>query len=156
MAGCSVVVLTPLRIAGAAALISGLAAVLLYGYIFESLFCACQCRDRWDQHPAIGWIPLWNQYLMSKAAGMTTLGIALLLDQLAVTVLACMALNGSEPALGWCVIYVAMGMFIKSLISCQLYQRACPEAWRKYNWASILTLGLLRPVFLYLLRKRLI
>ena len=155
MAGCSIVVLMSMLLAAAAVLISALAAYLLYAYLFESLFCACQCQDRWDQHPAVGWIPLWNQNLLGKAAGMNALGIALALDHLAVVVLACMALTGAEPALGWGVIFAVMGMFIKAMIACQLYQRARPDAWRKFNWASLLSLGILRPVLLFLLRKKL-
>ena len=155
MAGCSVVVLMSVLLAAAAALLSALAAYLLYAYIFESMFCACQCQDRWDQHPAIGWIPLWNQYLLGRAAGMKALGIALALDHLAVAVLACMGFAGSEPALGWCVIFVAMGMLIKAMIACQIYQRARPDAWRKFNWTSLLTLGILRPVLLFVIRKQL-
>ena len=155
MAGCSVVALMTILTAIAAVMLLGFAAYFVYAYIFESLFCVWQCRERWDLHPAWAWIPLWNQYLLGKAAGLKAMGIALALDHLAVVVLACMAFGGMEPALGWCVIFAALGMIIKAMIACPLYQRACPEDWRKYNWGSILTLGILRPAFLFLLRKRL-
>ena len=155
MAGCSVVALAAIVTVIVSGMLLGVAAYFLYAYIFESLFCAWQCREHWDQHPALGWIPLWNQYLLGRAAGLKSMGVALALDQLAVVLLACLAFTGVEPALGWCVIFAALGMVIKAMIACPLYQRACPEAWRKYNWGSILTLGALRPLFLFLLRKRL-
>ena len=136
MAGCGVVTVMTILTAVVAVMLLGAAAYFLYAYIFESLFCAWQCRERWDQHPGWAWVPFWNQYLLGRAAGLKALGIALALDQLAVAVLLCMAYYGAEPALGWCVIFAAMGMIIKAMIACPLYQRACPENWRKYNWGA--------------------
>ena len=155
MAGCSVVVLMMGFFFFAAATLSVLAALLLYTWIFESLFCAWQCRQRWGMHPVLGWLPLYNQYHIGKASGADGLGTALVLDHCTVLMLCIAGFAGAELAYGWIPVFIAVGMVLKIMTARQIYRQAAPESWKKFHLVSILTLGLAVPMCLFLLRKKL-
>ena len=152
MAGCCVVVLMLIFAALAAVVVPGVVLYFAYVYIFESLFCARQC-----QRPVLGWIPVWNQYLLARAAGMTQLGLALVVNYLAILICAIqwgwMFHLGEPGSLWWLVAFAAMATVLKAVIARRVYQQARPDNWKKFHLAGVLTLGIAQPALLFVVRK---
>ena len=152
MAGCSVVVLMLIFAALAAVVVPGVVLYFAYAYIFESLFCARLC---W--RPVLGWIPLWNQYLLARAAGLKELGIALVVNYLAILICAVqwgwMFHIGEPGSVLWIVAFSAMATVLKLVIARRIYQQARPDKWKKYHLAGVLTLGIAQPALLFAVRK---
>ena len=152
MAGCSVVVLMLIFAALAAVVVPGVVLYFSYTYIFESLFCARQCR-----RPILGWIPLWNQYLLGRAAGMKQLGIALVVNYLALLICAIqwgwMFRLGESGSVWWIVAFAAMATVLKLVIARKIYQQARPDNWKKFHLAGVLTLSIAQPALLFAVRK---
>ena len=152
MAGCSVVVLMLIFTALAAVVVPGGVLYFAYAYIFESLFCARQCR-----RPVLGWIPMWNQYLLGKVAGMEQLGIALVVNYLAILICAVqwgwMFRIGEPGSVLWIVAFAAMATVLKLVIARKIYRQARPDSWKKFHLAGVLTLGIAQPALLFAVRK---
>ena len=152
MAGCSVVVLMLIFAALAAVVVPGMVLYFGYTYIFESLFCARQCR-----RPILGWIPGWNQYLLGRAAGMKQLGIALAVNYLAILICAArwgwMLHSGEPGSIWWMAAFAAMAMVLKLVIARKIYQKARPGGWKKFHLAGVLTLTIAQPALLFAVRK---
>ena len=152
MAGCSVVVLMLIFAVLAAVVVPGVVLYVAYAYIFESLFCARQCR-----RPILGWIPLWNQYVLARAAGMKQLGIALVVNYLAILICAIywgwMLHLGEPGSIWWMVAFAAMAMVLKLVIARKIYRQARPDTWKKFHLAGVLTLGIAQPALLFAVRK---
>lgn len=160
MAGCSIVVLwllsMPIVILGITAGF-GLLIYLLYSWIFESIFCASLCKNRWGWKPVLGWIPVWGQYLLGRATGARKMGLLLELDHLIVLVL-CMVITTERVQVNSVVFlfFIALGVVLKAILAHRLYKMLAPQHYKVYAWASVLSMGLLRPVFLFVLRKKVI
>ena len=158
MAGCSIVVLwllaLPVVIMGVA---GGLWFVvyLLYSWVFESIFCAHLCRNLWNRPWVLGWIPVWGQYLLGKASGSRGLGAALAVTHLMVLTLSmfiaaeCVRVDGMVY-----LFFLALAVVLKAIVAHRLYKIAAPERYKVLSVISILTMGLLRPIFLFALRKK--
>ena len=152
MAGCSVVVLMLIFAALAAVVVPGVVLYFAYTYIFESMFCARQC-----QRPILGWIPLWNQYVLARAAGMKELGIAVAFNYLAILICAArwgwMLHSGEQGSIWWIVAFAAMATVLKLVIARKIYQKTRPGGWKKFHLAGVLTLGTAQPALLFAVRK---
>lgn len=152
MAGCCVVVLMLIFAALAAVVVPGVVLYFAYAYIFESLFCARQCR-----RPVLGWIPVWNQYLLARAAEMEQLGLALVVNYLAILICAVqwgwMLHIGETGSIWWLVAFAAMATVLKAVIARRIYQQARPDNWKKFHLAGVLTLGIAQPALLFVVRK---
>ena len=152
MAGCSVVVLMLIFAALAAVVVPGVVLYFGYTYIFESLFCARQCR-----RPILGWIPVWNQYLLGRAAGMKQLGIAVAVNYLAILICAArwgwMLHSGEPGSIWWIAAFAAMATVLKLVIARKIYRQARPDSWKKFHLAGVLTLTIAQPALLFAVRK---
>lgn len=158
MAGCSVVVLwllaLPIMMMGAAAGF-GLIIYLIYSWLFESLFCACICKDVWQKSPVQGWIPLWGQYLLGKAAGSRGLGAALAAVHLMVLVLSGSIAAELVRVDGMVyLLCIVLAVVLKAIAAHRLYKMAAPGQYKVLSVISILTLGVVRPAFLFAIRKK--
>ena len=149
MAGFSVVLLFGWIMVAGAAVGFAFLVYLLYSYIFESLFCTYVSQSRWC------WIPVWGQYLMGQTTGSRKLGLALALDHLIIIVLCCASYSKYvETVVVLLLLLIVLGVALKAIVAHRLYKIAAPERYKVLSVISILSLGLLRPIFLFALRKK--
>lgn len=122
---------------------------LVYSYLLESLFCMRYSKSAGLKHPAMAWIPFWGQYLLGTAAGMKHLGAALALDHLIfVILLMCSATSYYEIVYWLLLFFVLLGFILKAVICHRIYKIAAPGHFKLLSVLSVLSLGVLRPVFL--------
>lgn len=149
MAGFSIVLLLlPFMVLGSA-LAFGVILYLLYSYLLESVFCMRYGKTAGMKYPATAWVPIWGQYLLGKAAGMNRLGAALAMDHLLVLVLYIICMfTYHDAAYGALLLFAAAGFVLKAVICHRIYKVAVPNHYKLLSILSVLSLGLLRPVFL--------
>ena len=158
MGGCSVVVLMLLMLpimAMGTAMGFGILLYLLYSYLLESIFCAYLCRALWNRPRFTGWIPLWGQYLLGKAAGSRGLGAVLAAVHLMILALSvciaaeCVRVDGTVF-----LSVIVLAVALKAVIAHRLYRITDPQRYKVLSAISILTLGAMRPIILFALIKK--
>ena len=101
-----------------------------------------------------GWIPFYNQYLWGTLARRKGLGVAVAAADLAAPLLGYWFLMNPGAWLWWS--FVAVMLFrvaAKIFIAHQIYRNTAQNRERLYTALSVLTFGVLRPVFLFVSRK---
>lgn len=128
---------------------------LLYAYILESIFLMNVCRSLDMGAPWQGWIPFYSQYLFGKAAGKSRVGILVALAHLAAVALAVWFLR--DPLqVNWygTLLAVVTGIVGKMLLAARIFKTWAGERGKLYTVLSVVSLGILRPTFLFLIRKK--
>lgn len=135
-------------------------AIIIYAmitYIFESISIMSMIKNLQYQETYIAWIPFYNKYLLGEIAGSKKLGIILALFNI---VAVCMGL------FCYCQIefnYIAFIMFLICIvvvfildivISHKIYIKTVPKYGDILTVLSVLTFGILRPIFLFLVRNK--
>lgn len=122
---------------------------LLYSYLLESVFCMRYSKSAGLKHPALAWIAFWGQYLLGKAAGMKYLGAALAVDHIIILLLyICCGTSYYVVMYGLLLLFVAAGFVLKAVICHRIYKIAVPGYYKLLSVLCVISLGVLRPVFL--------
>ena len=139
MAGFFVVVMAFLSLA---AYVVGIL-YLLSSYILEGLALGTVCG--WK-----GWIPCYSQYLWGELAGRKGLGVAAaILDVLWPVAAVCFLQVPELPILWGFAAVMVFRMAAKVSIAHLIYEKTVPQRKNLYTVLSVLTFGILRPVFLF-------
>lgn len=134
-----------------------LAVYFLYAYTLESLSVMRILRGAGKKGAVLAWVPFYKQYLLGKIAGCPKLGAAVALDYLAAAVL-CLLPNVAERYL----VYIALAILallvlafvLKSMLYHRIYQLAAPKRYDLFTIFGVVTLGILRPAFLFALKNK--
>ena len=127
---------------------------LVYSYILESIFRMRNCDvPAWQ-----AWIPLYGQVLLGKLAGVDKLGVrtAVLHGISGVMAVWYFCFRGSTLAWNCMEISLIAGFICKNMIASEIFRLWAGIRADAYNIWSMVTLGALRPIFLFAIRKKVI
>ena len=124
---------------------------LAYAYILESVYRMRTCAvPTWQ-----AWIPFYGQYLLRKQVGMEKQGAAVAVCHMAAIPLAAWFLH-DPTAIIWNILLLSLlaGFICKNIIAAAFFRTWAGERAKLYNILSMVTLGALRPIFLFAIRKK--
>ena len=126
-------------------------------YIFESMAIMQMSKNLKYKVPFTAWIPFYNKYLLGKIVGNKILGIivAVLNGITAFSGTYCYIQTQPNPAIFVIfLVCVLIGFILDIIISHKIYKNATDKYGDIYTILSILTLGILRPIFLFIVRNK--
>ncbi len=139
------------------AVFAAAAAYIMASYVLEGFSIACMRKKAGDAHTFPAWIPFYSKYLLGKLADRRVMGavsalLTLLSACLCVYFYVCRELN----TLWFILLLMALlAVFIlDTLIAHRIYKSRAGKYGDVLTVFTVLSLGLLRPVFLFAVRNR--
>ena len=126
-------------------------------YIFESISIMCICKNLQYKAPATAWIPFYNKYLLGKIIGNKILGTITGIINLATIIIGiyCYNLSVLEPiAFAMFLVFLLLGFILDIVISHKIYKNATKKYGDILTILSILSLGVLRPIIIFIIRNK--
>lgn len=138
-----------------AALFFAVVIYLVVGYIFESIAIHKMCKNLNYKHCFTAWIPFYNKYLMGKISKSKVEGIIVSIFD-AVSFILLGFLYGSSQYNEWVMltflILVIISFVLKIVMSHKIFSKALGRYGDIMTIFSVLSLGFLRPIFLFSIR----
>lgn len=129
---------------------------LLITYLFESMALFRMCKNRGDRVVFLAFLPSYQKYLLGGLAQRKVLGIILMFVDILVIGL-CVYFYCSHIFLAWAFLLLLLLLGISFILNTVIAHRIFKSTKIRYadifTVFSILSLGLLRPVFLFLVRN---
>lgn len=160
MGGISVLILMGILSFIFFAFIAIFLAIIVYviiAYIFESISIMCMCKNLQYKATFTAWIPFYNKYLLGKIVGNKVLGLILALLNIATVLFGiyCYAQTEFIPVTFITFLVCAvLGFILDIVISHKIYKNVTNRYGDILTVLSVLTLGLLRPIFLFIIRNK--
>lgn len=151
MAGISILLLTGV-VTTIIIVLSVIAIYMIVSYVFESIAVMRFRKNLNLKNNAISFIPFYNRYLLGKVTDNKILGAVLALVSILKTITFVLwFFIGKSFAFELFIILLIVGFVLNVIVASNLY-----KMYSKYNVVftilTIITLGVLRPVFLFALR----
>ncbi len=135
-------------------------AIIIYEiavYIFESVSIMCMCKNLKYKAPIIAWLPFYNKYLLGKIAGSKSLGI--ILSSLNFLMVGSLILSYSKNLNSgvFSIIFLIcalVGFLFDIIVAHKIYDKAEIKYGDLLTVFSVLTVGILRPIFLFMIRNK--
>ena len=130
---------------------------LIINYVFEALAVLGMRESRGDRVPALAWIPIYNKYLLGEIAGKKVLGVfsgIFTLVMIGTGAYCYRTLTMDRLIFGAFLVSAILGFILDLVIAYRLYKNVVPKWKDVLLLLSILSGGLLRPVILFGLRKK--
>ena len=138
------------------AVFAAAAAYIMASYVLEGFSIACMRKKAGDAHTFPAWIPFYSKYLLGKLAGRRVMGaVSALLTLLSVCLCVYFYVCRELNTLWFILLLMALSavFILDTLIAHRIY-----KSRSKYGDIltvfTVLSLGLLRPVFLFAVRSR--
>ena len=132
-------------------------AYLLFIYIFESLALMGIYKNANNSKYWQVWIPFYNKYLLGEAAHSKKIGILLALNNLLVIFLGIYFYHGQVFHAGLFVVFLLLlliGFILDCVLSHKIFKKASDRYGDILTVLSVLSLGILRVIFMFLIRNR--
>ena len=129
----------------------------LIAYIFESISIMRMAQNLKYKMPFVAWVPFYNKYILGKLTGNKILGtIVGLLNIVTVGIgIYCYIQIEINPIMfGIFLICVLVGFILDSVISHKIYINVSKKFGDILTILSVITLGTLRPIFLFVIRNK--
>lgn len=130
---------------------------LLIVYIFESIFIMKVLKNSKKKTYLLAWIPFYNKYLLGRIANKKVLGVMSALTGLTLTGMSIYFYINSifdVKLFGFFLVLVLIDFIINIVISHRIFKKALVKYGDILTIISVLTLGLLRPIFLFAIRNK--
>lgn len=130
---------------------------LIITYVFEALAVMGMRESRGDRTPALAWIPFYNKYLLGEIAGKKVQGAfsgILTLVMIGTGAYCYHTLTMESLVFGTFLVSAILGFILDQVIAYGFYKKVAPKWKDVLLLLSILSGGLLRPVILFVLRKK--
>ena len=130
---------------------------LIITYVFEALAVLGMRESRGDRAPVLAWIPIYNKYLLGEIAGKKVLGVfsgIFTLVMMGTGAYCYRTLTMDRLIFGTFLVSAILGFILDLVIAYRLYKNVVPKWKDVLLLLSILSGGLLRPVILFGLRKK--
>lgn len=130
---------------------------LIVSYTFESISVMSMNQKSEAAKPFLSWIPFYNKYLLGKITGNSLLGI---LSGLLTLISICLGayfyfFHELELTLFVVLVISFIGAFISdTMIAQNIYKSRAGKFHDLLTILTVLSLGLVRPLFLFILRNR--
>lgn len=133
------------------------AAYIMASYVLEGFSIACMRKKAGDAHTFPAWIPFYSKYLLGKLADRRVMGaVSALLTLLSVCLCVYFYVCRELNTLWFILLLMALlAVFIlDTLIAHRIYKSRAGKYGDVLTVFTVLSLGLLRPVFLFAVRNR--
>ena len=133
-----------------------IAIYLLITYIFESVAISRINKNQKCNATFTAWIPFYNKYLLGKIANLKNQGIVLGIINIIIVIMFIYFLlieNFSHWLLLVFFILIFVNFILNILISHKIFKKAIVKYSDLFTVLSVLSLGLLRPIFLFFIRN---
>ena len=130
---------------------------LIIIYVFEALTVMGMRERRGEHVPALAWIPFYNKYLLGKIAGKKIQGAfsgILTIVMIGTGAYCYRTLTMDNLIFGTFLVSAILGFILDLVIAYSIYKNTVPKWKDVLLVVSILSGGLLRPVILFGLRKK--
>lgn len=139
------------------AVFAAAAAYIMASYVLEGFSIACMRKKAGDAHTFPAWIPFYSKYLLGKLADRRVMGaVSALLTLLSVCLCVYFYVCRELNTLWFILLLMALlAVFIlDTLIAHRIYKSRAGKYGDILTVFTVLSLGLLRPVFLFAVRNR--
>ena len=129
---------------------------LVITYIFESLALARMCKNSNYKHSFLAWIPFYNKYILGKIVNKKVLGMIVAIANLFIIMIAVYLYitNIFNAILSIALLVLVIVAFVLDIIiSHNIFKKSTFKYHDIFTIFSALSLGFLRPIFLFILRN---
>ena len=129
---------------------------LLITYFFESIAITKMCNNLKGKYSFMAWFPFYNKYLIGKIANSKVEGALLGILNFFIVIMFIYFLlieNFSHWLLLVFFILIFVSFILNILISHKIFKKAIVKYSDLFTVLSVLSLGLLRPIFLFFIRN---
>ena len=160
MGGISVVVLMSILSFIYLFFITMFVGVLLYiiiSYIFEGISIMSMSKNMGYKNTFTAWIPFYNKYLLGKIAGNKIMGvISGVLSFISIFLGICFYINKELKIVLFIILTISLiiTFILDTMIAHRIYKSRANKYGDILTVFNILSLGLLRPIFLFIIRNK--
>ena len=128
---------------------------LLYSYVFQSIACMCMLKNIGYAYPLTAWIPFYHKYLLGKIANKQILGA---ISGVLSFIFICLCvhfyihLDFESVLLTILTISLITISLIDTIIAHQIYKTHTKYA-NIFTIFTVLSFGILKPIFLFIIRN---
>lgn len=130
---------------------------LLITYIFESMALFRMRKNQGEKASYLSFLPGYQKYLLGKVARQKILGVVLMIVDVLVIGL-CIFFYCSQVFLDWffllLLILLCLSFILNTVISHYIFKMSKIKYADIFTIFGVLSLGLLRPIFLFLIRNK--
>lgn len=160
MGGFSVVVLMSILSFIYLFFIAIFVAVVLYiimSYTFQGISIMCMCKNMGYKNTFTAWIPFYNKYLLGKIAGNKIMGgISCILSFIAICLGTRFYINKELEIVLFIILVISLiiTFILDTMIAHRIYKSRVNKYGDILTVFNVLSLGLLRPIFLFIIRNK--
>ena len=128
---------------------------LFLTYLFESIAMMVMSEKLHYKWKIKAWIPLYNKYLLGEISGNKILGMMLAISSFLIIVLVSYFYFNQTTVILIIILFLTLFNFaLDTVISHQIFKKTVPRICNVLTIFSILSLGLLRPIFILFLSNK--
>lgn len=130
---------------------------IIITYVFESMALKRMSINLQYKNSFTAWIPFYNKFLLGKIAENKKLGIILAIVDLMTACSGIYCYNQNEYIIQGFIIFlicILISFILNTILSNKIYKKAINKYSDILTVFSILSLGSLRPIFLFLVRNK--
>lgn len=160
MGGLSVIVLMNILLFLYIFFITIFVAIILYiviSYTFEGISIMCMSKNMGYKNTFTAWIPFYNKYLLGKIVGNKIMGgISGILSFLSICLGARFFINKELEIVLFIILVISLiiTFILDTIIAHRIYKSRANKYGDILTVFNILSLGLLRPIFLFIIRNK--
>ena len=135
-------------------------AVVLYiimSYTFQGISIMCMSKNMGYKNAFTAWIPFYNKYLLGKIAGNKIMGvISGVLSFISIFLGICFYINKELKIVLFIILTISLiiTFILDTMITHRIYKSRAKKYGDILTVFNILSLGLLRPIFLFIVRNK--
>ena len=135
-------------------------AVVLYiiiSYTFQGISIMCMSKNMGYKNTFTAWIPFYNKYLLGKIAGNKIMGvISGVLSFISIFLGICFYINKELKIVLFIILTISLiiTFILDTMITHRIYKSHAKKYGDILTVFNILSLGLLRPIFLFIVRNK--
>lgn len=129
---------------------------LLLSYIFEGIAIGKMCKNLNYKYAYTSWIPFYNKFLLGRIANHKKFGAMLaIINFTIINIFICLYNASSYSGLFLILFFILimLSFILNIVISHEIFKKAIGTYGDILTIFSVLSLGLLRPIFLFVLRN---
>lgn len=160
MGGLSVIVLMNILLFLYIFFITIFVAIILYtiiSYTFEGISIMCLSKNMGYKNTFTAWIPFYNKCLLGKIAGNKIMGvISGVLSFISIFLGICFYINKELKIVIFIILTISLiiTFILDTMITHRIYKSRAKKYGDILTVFNILSLGLLRPIFLFIVRNK--
>lgn len=133
----------------------GVILYLLYSYVFQSIASMCMLKNIGYVYPFTAWIPFYHKYLLGKIANKQILGaISGVLSFISICLCVHFYIHLDFDSVLFSILTISFmtTLIIETIIAHQIYKTHTKYA-DIFTIFTILSFGILKPIFLFIIRN---